>query len=234
MLAVCNSFVPIVAAVDQDLLWLPRNYNHHYKTLYRAANTVEQHERCVKVIAASLSEAESNIEHPVFKITCRDKERVSFVAVVNGFTNEILNLPPSLSEEPIELEPEIELSPEEVAQQAHQSKLDEHWRRCISQVERRARNLNLLEWLYEGQPTPVEDSETTVLYHLDFNARTKDGEALAYRAHCDFSSDEEDIGIHARNLPRITAGEDSDENKAEGPVTESSVEGEEQEAENNN
>jgi len=61
--------VPRAYSVDADLLWLPREYNHHYQTLYRAAIKVEQHQRCVKVIAASLSESDSNIEHPVFKIT---------------------------------------------------------------------------------------------------------------------------------------------------------------------
>jgi len=222
--AIITSIVPAVRAVERDLLWLPRNYNHHYKTLYRAATTVEQHERCVKVIAASLSESESNIEHPVFNITCRDQERRSFVAKVDGFTNEILNLPPSLSEESVELEPEIELSPEEAAQLAHQAKLDEHWQLCYSQVERRARHLNLLEWLHEGQLEPVEESETTFLYHVDFNARSSSGEQLAYRAHCEFKEGVKNIEIHARKLSRIAADNSSDENKAEGPATENSVE----------
>lgn len=221
------SVSPVARAVEQDLLWLPRNYNHHYKTLYRAAVTVEEHDRCAKVIAASLSEAESNIEHPIFKITCRDKARISFVAVVDGFTNEILNLPPSLSEEPVELEPEIELSPEEAAEEAHQNKLNEHWQFCFAQVERRAQKLHVLEWLHEGQSEPVEESETALLYHVDFNARTENGEALAFRAHCEFGEGEKNIEIHARNLPGVIDRDASDDEMVEDTDIENSIEGKE-------
>ncbi|WP_460240780.1 hypothetical protein [Aurantivibrio infirmus] len=218
-LVVFNSSMPLVADVDPELLWLPRNYNHHYKTLYRAANTVEQHDRCAQVIAASLSESESDIEHPIFKITCRDDNRISFIAVVDGFTNEILNLPPSPVE--AEPEPEAELTPAEIEQQARQAKRDKFWQLCFSQVEKRSRELKSLEWLHKEQPDPAEETESSLLFHVDFNARTDSGEKLEFRAHCDFQGDEKRIEIRARNLmPRVSPEDEHIE------IDESSLEGE--------
>lgn len=175
-------------AVDNSQLWLPRNYYRHFKHLQEAARVSEETQMCQHVIAGTILQNRSTLEHPIFKITCRDNERKTFAYIVDGLSYEILNRPPPPDPEALEL---IALN----------RKLDELWSLCSDQLQQRTQGLRGVAWLIEGgikqRPQAVMNGDEDVLFEVLFNSAGRRGNVLNYQALCHFRDGDKDINIYA-------------------------------------
>jgi len=186
------TFTPFAFAINQDQLWLPRDYYRHFRSLTKAAEMSEQTERCDHVIAGTLSQERSTKDHPVFIVTCRDQERQTFAYIIDGLSLEILNRPPPPD-------------PEMVAEKELQLKLEQYWLACYQQIKRRTQGLRGTN-LSQDLPAAEMQDEENMQFHVDFNATSMQGHALHFRAECIYESGKKSIDIH----PRLTAEQGQD------------------------
>ena len=170
-------------AINRDQLWLPRDYYRHLRTLYKAAEMAEDTERCKYVIAGTLSQERSDIDHPVFVITCRDQQRQTFAYIMDGISLEILNRPSPPD-------------PEVAAQQALQQKLEKKWLACFEQIKRRTQGFRNTS-LSQDMPAANVIDDNNVHFIVDFNATSRSGDALRYRARCEFNGNKKVVVINA-------------------------------------
>lgn len=192
------------AAVDDSLLWLPRNYYRHKRHLYHAAEVAEQTEQCRYVIAGTINQDRSTQEHPVFKITCRDADRQTFAFLVDGLSYDILNRPPPPD-------------PEEIAKRELQQRLEKKWMVCFDQLEQRTDALQGLTWSTQDMPEATMNGDDDITFEVDFNAASEAGNVLHYRAQCHFQGDDKKIDIYSRlEVPvfvAVEAATDDQKNK---------------------
>jgi len=180
-----------VWAINQDQLWLPRDYYRHLRALYKAAEISEETERCAYVIAGTLSQERSTKEHPVFVITCRDQERQSFAYIIDGLTLDILNRPAAPD-------------PELVAQKEMQLKLEKLWLACYQQLKLRTQGLRATN-LSQDLPEATMADDNHISFQVDFNATSIQGDTLHYQALCHYEGEKKTIDINARiSGPEIT------------------------------
>lgn len=176
---------PCALSINQDQLWLPRDYYRHFRALFDAAEMSEQTERCKYVIAGTLSQERSTKDHPVFVITCRDNERQTFAYIVDGLSLEILNRP-------------APPDPELLAQQELELKLEKQWLTCYEQLKLRTQKLRGLSGFSQNLPAYELDQDKNPLFMVDFNAAAEDGTALQFRAQCQFEGDKKRLAINRR------------------------------------
>ncbi len=194
ILIATSIFPHTVLAINQDQLWLPRDYYRHFRSLYKAAEISEQTERCSYVIAGTLSQERSNKEHPVFVITCRDSQRQTFAYIVDGLSLEILNRPAAPD-------------PEMLAQQELQKEIEKKWMACQEQIKKRTSGLRGIAWLGEELPEAKMEGKTIKGFEKDFNASSPNGYVLHFRANCVYEDDKKTIDINARVDDEVDASE---------------------------
>ncbi len=184
-----------VLALDKDQLWLPRNYYRYFRELYDAAEIVEATERCVYIIDGTINTTTSTKKHPIFKITCRDPNRLTFAYMVDGLSLKILNLPPPPD-------------PEELARRERVKILTGFWDKCMAHLEHRTARLKARKWVTEAMP----EDQSEAIFAVEFDGRSDTGRRLGYVGRCDFTGEKPAINIHARlpepELPAIPVEEE--------------------------
>lgn len=187
-LFVVNPWPSQVLAVNNSQLWLPRNYNRYFKHLQKAARVAEEAQRCHTVIAGTVSQTHSSKDNPVFKITCRDSDRKTFVYLIDGLSYKFHN--------------QASTGTEDLEQQSLNKRLDDLWMICSAQLQKRTQNLGGVTWLSsekggEGRPDAVINGDDDILFEVLFNTSGGTGDLLRYRALCHFKTGVKNINIYA-------------------------------------
>ncbi|GAB1256361.1 hypothetical protein NBRC116494_08630 [Aurantivibrio plasticivorans] len=189
-----------MAAVDPSQLWLPRNYYRYKKALNQAVEVGEATERCRYVIAGTISQGRSKPDHPVFKITCRDKQRQTFAWLIDGLSMEIINRPPPPNSE-------------ELAKQRRMKEYESYWEICSAQIELRTGQMRGVTREVSGMPEAKEQGKD-VVFDVRFNAAGTSGSTLKYLGVCRFAGDEKHIDIHPWKATDKDATEETDNNSS--------------------
>ncbi len=182
----CFLFSFSAAAFDESRLWLPVTYQTHYLKLKEAAASAESLERCEEVVSGTLDRDRSRDSHPVFRITCRQPDGRTYNEMVDGLSFETMTTPRGAK---------YKLTKEELVQQ----RLEEERRKqakkekmalqvCEDQLRQRIKLMENPRRLGEDNSEPVSRTKEELVYVIDFDAETLNGEALHYRATCRFGS----------------------------------------------
>jgi len=68
----------VFASINTKGLWLPKSYQKYLPQLMLAAQQAEKTERCMHVMNGGLHNQKPNEEQVVFRITCRDEDKLSY------------------------------------------------------------------------------------------------------------------------------------------------------------
>lgn len=194
-IAYITSFSPVVYAINRDQLWLPREYYRHFRKLYSAAEMSEATEKCKQVVAGTLSQERSTKQHPIFVVTCRDKQRKTFAYIVDGLTLDILNKPKALD-------------PEAAAQEALRKRLANQWDSCFQQIKQRTKSLSGITGLKSSVPDASVDENDNPRFETGFNASSKQGLALQFEVICQYENQsQKKVWINRRFAPKLDPSE---------------------------
>ncbi len=182
LLPVLVLYCGAVIAISDERLWLPESYKILHLKLVKAALQAENTDRCESVVSGTVHQGRSSLQHPVFKITCRDNRRNTYPILIDGITFQDLT-PPGRR-----------------AKRRTQDELDQilyhkYWSACQKELNKRTKLMMELEWLTSEMPEPEKVSENETRFSVDFNAMDLQRRLLQYRARCTFTllESEEDI-----------------------------------------
>lgn len=187
--------MPIAAEVDLDRLWLPSSHQRHLTRLYDAARHVQASPGCAEFVEGTSQLDRTRLDHPVFRLTCRDADGESYSVLVDGPSQKLLDdtrpegrvsfeqLREEYEQERKRLEAlarreqelaDLELSSRE-AQRMRREWLQwweaEHqrraalWAECGTLLEERVGRMQSLEWLTETMPEPELSQEPELESH---------------------------------------------------------------------
>lgn len=174
-------------ALDEDRLWLPVKYQTLYLSLVKAASVAETLQRCAVVVEGTLDLEQSQPDHPIYRIQCRQENGRTYNEMVDGVSFATLTtveiVEPELTEEEKEalrIQEEARRM-EEIARQKRDA-----WQQCRQQLLDRTRMMMELAWQEEldGPREPDAYSEEEIRFAVDFDARSMWDEALRYTAEC--------------------------------------------------
>lgn len=191
----------VASAVDSQRLWLPVKYQTRYLDLIRAAETAEAIDRCVSVVEGTLDLEQSQPQHPIYRILCRQENGRTYNEMVDGLTFATLTTPKIV--EPV-LTPEEQ---ERMRQQEEVRRLAEiahrkatAWQACRQELVNRTHLMMELHWA-EDLDAPLEPTEFTAeaaRFFVNFNARSMWGEPLRYTAECAYTADSAVVTLRKR------------------------------------
>ncbi len=187
LLGMC--FICPVFGLEDDRLWLPKSYQKYYLPLVSSAQAAESIDRCMEVIEGTIDLEQSQPDHPIFRIVCRQENKMSYVEMVDGISYETLTTPKVV--EPILTEAEREaLRIQEEAKKAKmlERKAKDFWVKCDHVLKTRTRMMVNLQWLTPMPPQPVSVSEEDAEFKVNFDAENMWGKALHYEALCTVTS----------------------------------------------
>lgn len=185
-------FCEFAAAIDAERLWLPRSDQKYYLNLVQSAAAAEALPRCQTVLEGTIDKEQSQPEHPIFRILCRQANGRSYNEMVDGLSFETLTTPVVV--EPPETAEQLQrrLRQEQaLAAAAIKQREDEAWQACSGEVQQQTALMMELVMITQTQPAPEELNEHEVVFVIDFDAENFWGEALRFRARCRFSSEQE-------------------------------------------
>ena len=215
-----NSSARVAPSVLENQLVLPKSYQQHRSSLWKASALVAQTSRCARFLLADLQRDRSTLSHPIFRIQCRDHTNKNYALLVDGSTMHVLDdTRPGGSISFDDLQKEIDAEHERrriveekyAAEQLAEAKKrgdlqllrqleelkrveDERrrqlWDHCQQQLRLKVRNMNELVWLTQDMPEP-EVADDRLIYHIDFDAQDLRQQQLHYRAECVTSSAED-------------------------------------------
>lgn len=169
---------PALSAIDDSRLWLPKNYEHYFSKLRRAARTAEKTDRCESVVRGQLHQERSRPDHPVYRIICRDIDRVTYSVLIDGLTYE-------------DLTPADKRKNSLSAAQLQSMRDDKYWEICQRELSARTGKMMGLTWLTEAMPAPDRSEALKEVFAVDFNAHDIQKQPLRYRAYCTFTREQE-------------------------------------------
>lgn len=161
----------VTAYGAQPYLWLPKSYKHAMPKLELAVAEVLKSPRCEQVLKGTINIDLSSIEQPVFKILCRDKERKTYVTVLEGNSLAVYDRTKS----------RYHRGPTERS-------MREYWSTCQKAVNDMYEDFRTIKVLTKRRPEPILYKDGTVGIVINFDAISLIGEPLAFRAECVFSS----------------------------------------------
>lgn len=174
-----------IIALDTSRLWLAQTHQKYYLDLVRAARGAEALDRCESVLAGTLDREQSQVDHPYFRILCRQENGVSYNEMVDGLTFETLTTvvidPPPLTEEEKE---RLRIEAEARAKLALEERKSIAWGECTSQLQQQTQMMMNLVVLTQSQPEPSMLSDTAIVFVTDFDAKDTWGKNLQYKAVC--------------------------------------------------
>lgn len=184
-LALLGLVAPAASALETDVLWLPKSYQGLYLNLVEAAEAAEALERCVSVLEGTLDRQQSQPEHPIYRILCRQDNGRSYNEMVDGLTLNTLTTQESveeeLSAEALERIEREEQARREAERQRRQAAL---WQSCHAALINRTSMMIDREWVSDPEPEPQTFDGEVAVFLVDFNAQSVWGKALEYRARC--------------------------------------------------
>ncbi|TQV80142.1 hypothetical protein FKG94_10770 [Exilibacterium tricleocarpae] len=165
-------------AIDDSRLWLPKSYEHYFPKLRKAARTAAQTERCESVLQGQLHRERSRPDHPVYRITCRDSERISYTVVIDGLTYR-------------DLTPPRQRRQQHTPAQLEALRHEQYWEICRRELDQRTKRMLALVWLTDTMPQPDQSVPLQDVFTVDFDAQNIQKQRLRYRALCSFVRIEE-------------------------------------------
>jgi len=158
--------VQVSHSFDDNVLWLPINFQHEFLNLKKAAKSAESLERCKKVIQGTIDLNQSISKHPIYRIQCKQENKRTYNEMVDGLSFKPLTTtkpdPNKLREKFIAL--------------------------CLNQLERETPLLKN-KVLLDSNPEAIVLSSESATFHFDFNAKGDGATDLKYRAICNVSDD---------------------------------------------
>lgn len=178
--------------VELEQLWVPKSYLRHLPRLYDAAQLVEDSSRCTEFLEGTVAVDQSELEQPVFKLTCRNRDHQTYSLLVDGGSLEKLDdTRPGGSvsfaqlEEEYQQERERQLERERKRQElaerrarqrreaeererreawleAERLRWERLWEVCKAGLQERVGRMSKLEWLTDAMPQPEFASEPEV------------------------------------------------------------------------
>lgn len=168
-------------------MWLPVSYQEKEDELSKAVDMIMDTERCERALKATISQDRSTVEHPVFKILCKDKDGVTYWELVDGINFAMIDdfLPGTDAYKAAAAEKKL--------------KLKNMWRTCISMMDEQYINFSNVRVLTKKQPTEIYKPDKSIHFYVDFDAVSSFGEGLKYSADCIFN---DNSNYHVRLRPR--------------------------------
>jgi len=195
MLPVMIYCLPVAAEVDLDRLWLPSSYQRHLPRLYDAARNVQDLPGCAELIEGTSQLDRSRVDHPVFRLTCRDDDGETYSLLVDGPSQKLLDdtrpegliafeqLREEYEQERERLEAltrreqelaDLELSSREAERireqwlrwwEVEHQRRERLWAECGVLLDERVGRMQALEWLTKTMPEPEFTEEPELESH---------------------------------------------------------------------
>lgn len=169
-----------VIALDEERLWLPRNYEHLYLDLKELAIAVEASDRCETVLRGTLDfDASVFPDDPVFRILCRG---------TNGRTYNQMTMPKKIwTESEIEENKERKAKALLLLQNEMQAKCDIRLSKDIAlfnALQRKQASFSLIKFTYSRFSDDFVVLDSQGVLQMDFDAMDMYDVKLEYRAMC--------------------------------------------------
>jgi hypothetical protein len=188
-------------ALDENRLWLPVRYQTLYLSLLKAASIAEELERCVDVVEGTLDLEQSETNHPIYRIQCRQENGWTYNEMVDGLSFATLTTVKVIEPELTAEEKEVLRVQEEIRRQEEIARQKQvAWQECRSQLLDRTRLMMNLIWQteIEGLVEPEAYSEEEQRFSVDFDARSMWEEPLHYTADCTVRNGVAEVVLHKR------------------------------------
>ncbi len=187
----CVLSAPVFAEVDDKRLWLPGGkYATLFFELRKAAEAAEGLERCVTVLRGTVDLDRSSVQHPIYRILCRQENGRSYNEMVDGKTFETLTTKALVSQEPNEVDHEAaRLAEEQRIENARLERIAALWAECETELKDKTRLMHDVVWLAEFPLEPDEYSESSAHFSVAFDAKSVEGALLQYQAQCVFDEE---------------------------------------------
>lgn len=197
----CMVFSCLSHAVDEDRLWLPVKYQPLYLSLVKAAGVAEDLDRCVAVVEGTLDLEQSQPNHPIYRIECRQENGRTYNEMVDGVSFATLTTEKVIEPELTAEEQEMLRIQEEIRRQEEiASRKLRAWQECRTQMIDRTRLMMDLDWKaeIEGVIEPETYSEEEIRFAVNFDARSMWQEPLRYTAVCTVHNDVSEVILRKR------------------------------------
>lgn len=167
-------------ALDEERLWLPRNYEHLYLGLKESAIAVEASGRCETVLRGTLDlDASVLPDDPVFRILCRG---------INGRTYNQMAMPKKVwTELELEENKEKEAKALLLLQSEMQTRCDVRLSKdtaLFNALQRKQASFSLIKFKYSSFSDDFVVLGPQGVFQIDFDAMDMYGVKLEYRAMC--------------------------------------------------
>ncbi len=195
--------------VDASSLWLPASYREWLPKLNEEVTTLTAKGECQQVISASLSEKQSTIEHPVFRIVCRDSTNTSYAVLIDAITHEQHYVNPGRAAEHGAPQ-SVEEQQKELAAAA--VKLEAKRVDCEQELQQRTTFMQNFSWVSARFSAPRQvaaieidpmSKNTAQVVVLEGNFNTSDslGRPLKFRALCTIQDEKNQVFV--KISPRV-------------------------------
>ena len=188
-------------ALDEDRLWLPIKYQTLYLSLVKAATVAEELDRCVAVVEGTVDMEQSQPNHPIYRIQCRQESGRTYNEMVDGISFATLTTEKVVKPELTAEEQEMLRVQEEIRRQeeiaSHKLRA---WEECRRQMIDRTQLMLDLTWKteIEGLVEPEIYTDEEVSFSVDFDARSMWQEPLHYTAECTVRNDAAEVVLLKR------------------------------------
>ena len=159
--------------VTEDLskkLWLPTSQKQYMPNLFKAAELVQQQERCLSLVRGEYMSSHSSPGRPVFRVICRNENNLTFPILIDGISYDELHVTG------------------ETRLQQRQRHLPQYSRICLTQLKIKANRMVNPHWPEGVVLEPVLLNDDAIHFEVDFTAESLRGVELEYRGYCYFSS----------------------------------------------
>ena len=168
-----------VAALDDEVLWLPASYQVKLAPeLREAALRLEATERCERLMRGSLHDSTRGIDNAVFLLVCRDTQHKTYSVLADANTLELTYVVPP---EPPAVEEE---QPQPDAAELLRARVDALRQECEQLFVRKTRFMKKLKRVQAGSEDPQVDEQGAITIYIPFDAESLQGKPLNYAAEC--------------------------------------------------
>lgn len=188
-------------AFDESRLWLPAKYQTLYLSLVKAATAAEELDRCVAVVEGTVDLEQSQPNHPIYRIQCRQESGRTYNEMVDGVSFATLTTAKVIEPELTAEQQEMLRIQEEIQRQEEIATRKRHaWQECHKKIIDRTQLMMDLTWNTEidGSKEPETYTEEEMHFTVDFDARSMWQEPLHYTAECTVRNDTAEVVLRKR------------------------------------